>query len=358
MIYRILFLILSYIFILIFPSLSLAQTTITVASLPGFEGTINENEAASKYEKFSSRLFEKNREIIPTAFALINTIGYPNGRSIIRQFPHLEFGAAMGGGIYKYNRQNEYTDDNPAFPFAGVNGGFHIGTGIISSLDVTFKVFVFSFGAVYDKSGNIDGDGANTAYNMDIKDADLNSYGIKFRYNFVERRVILPLIFSFGGMTFNLAFDYMTGEMKSNFQIEDLEEISYSGVPTGLLLDVSGEPDSDFSIYSVTPEAFIYFDFFTFFSLYTGPSVSFNFGEFNFDMTAQGYILNPGNHNERIATADLTSKYKMEPKLFLPKWTVGLEFSVLALRIQVEGSTLLTSASDSFTGQAGIRFQF
>ncbi|MCU0821474.1 MAG: hypothetical protein MUC95_03245 [Spirochaetes bacterium] len=68
-----------------------------------------------------------------------------------------------------------------------------------------------------------------------------------------------------------------------------------------------------------------------------------------------GYL---GTEGEQIATVHLVSKYTMEPKLFLPKWTVGLEFSLLALKIQVEGSTLLTSASDSFTGQAGIRFQF
>lgn len=345
-------------FFIIFAASTLyGQTTIEltpVVSIADIESV------ESGYEEFPNLLFDENKEIIPTALAIVNTLGYPNGRATIRQFPHLEFGAAAGGGILEFSRKDDYTDDKPTFPFGAVNGGFHIGTGIIDTVDVTFKVFIFSFEDVADDTKDFEGEGNNTSYKMEIADAELNSYGVKFRYNFVKRRVIYPLTFAFGGMSLNLAFDYISGNMESTFRTADIQRIDYNnnGTASQLKLDVAGVPEIDFDIYTITPEAYIYFDLFMFLSFYTGPSVSFNFGEFNFNLDAEGTLVDEGNNDELLATAELHSEYKMEPRLFIPRWTAGFEISILALKLQVEGSTILTSASDSFTGQVGARFQF
>jgi len=343
-----------------------AETAVTLDSsvYPGVTMS-NVEDVTERYTEFPDLFFNTNKEVIPSALALINTIGYPSGRSSIKQFPHLEFGTAVGGGVYEYTRKDSYKDGDPTIPFGGANGGFHVGTGIISGLDITFKVFVFSFESVADDTKKIEGKGDDTEYKFEIIDADFSSFGAKIRHTLVPRRVIFPLGFAFGGISLNLGFDYMKGEMKTYFELTDVEAIeeeltigtnTYN--PYNATLEISGTPEIDFTIYSISPELLFYFDFFYHFTLYTGPSASINFGEFNFNLDADGVLYFGDTDGAQIASANLKSKNKMKPKRMIPKWNVGIEFHLLALKLQVEASSVMTALTESFTGQAGIRFQF
>jgi hypothetical protein len=63
--------------------------------------------------------------------------------------------------------------------------------------------------------------------------------------------------------------------------------------------------------------------------------------------------------NEQLATAELISNNTMKPKLFIPKWTLGLELNFLNFKVQLEATAILISGiTDSIIGQAGVRFDF
>ncbi len=344
------------------PSALLAKTDLTVDTT-GYSTTFTDLDFIEQtYEAYPDCLFDTNKTVIPSALAMINTLGYPNGRSSIKRFPHVEFGFAMGGGVLEYKRMQKYEDENPTIPFGGVNGGFHFGTGIVDRVDITFKIFVFSFESIAENTKKIEGEGDNTKYKFELKDADLNSYGAKLRYNLVKRRVIYPLVFAFGGISVNLGFDYLKGKMESYFEFTDTQYIdaNISGmnyVNTPVSVAFQGVPKIEFDIYSITPEALLYFDLFHHFTIYTGPSASINFGEFIFSLQSNG-VMTSETLNVPLAIASINAEYKMKPKQVITKWNIGLEFHLLALKLQVEAATVLTSATESFTGQVGLRFQF
>jgi hypothetical protein len=289
-------------------------------------------------------------------------MGYPNGKSTIKKFPHFEFGAAVGAGVLGVNRGDDYTDDHPSIPFFGANGGFHFGTGVADDIDVTVKFF--SLGWFVTVKEEIEENGDTTSFRMKFTDSDIYSVGVKARYNWKERKTLVPILFSFGGISFNLGLDYMYGKWRADSQFTDVQTVNLGAEGTGAAIStVTGYSQIDWNIFSLTPEAFVYADILYLFSLYTGPSISINIGSYNFDMVQNGDLraqvaFGTLSINEQIGTVSMVSKNEMHPYIILPKWTVGLEINLWVLKLQVEGAAILTSVMDSGMIQAGVRMQF
>ncbi len=331
-----------------------ASTNVMLNPLPGYDFA-DTTSAETKFKSFPDLFFSKNKNIIPTAFAMLNPIGYPNGKSAIKAFPHLEFGIAAGGGVLEYKRKDDYTDTDPSIPFGGFNGGFHLGTGITDKIDVTFKVFIFSLEWISSFDQSFEGEGLNTSYSIEIDDSEILSFGMKARYNLAKRMVIYPVYLAFGGISLNMGFDYMKGKMESAVEFVDTQSVeTVSSGALNITADITGEPSIKWQLYTATTEAFVYFDFVYYFSLYTGPSVSFNYGFFNFDVDGTGTL---NVDTAPLGDIYLRSRNHMEPKLVIPKWTVGLEINIMSLKLQLEGSAILTSITDSILAQIGARIQ-
>ncbi len=319
----------------------------------GFSGA-EAGVAELVFEQYANTYYEKNKKVMPNAFALVNTLGYPNGKSAIKAFPHFEFGAAVGVGVVEGDRLDKFTKENPEMPFAGVNGGVHFGTGLADDIDLTVKFFTFNSDTFpsFDKS-----DKQDRAYvKIEMESLKYRSMGAKLRYTVLGDTTLVPLFLSFGGISTNLGVDYMKGKAQGKFQFTNLESITVGGTTTGTMATYNTVGTIDWSILSVTPEVFVYMDLLYFFSLYTGPSVSFNTGKFDVKMDGTGNLKTTGG--TQIGTMTLTTSESFKPSPILPKWTVGLEINLAFFKLQVEAASLLTSPKDSGMVQVGARMQF
>lgn len=361
---KLLFSILIFSIIIFIPLYSEAGTTVTLTPDPlipaPFIGT-ELSDAEAEFEQFVDGFFTENEEVIPSAFAMVNTLGYPNGKSAIKQFPHFEFGVAVGAGILELNRSDDFSEENPTIPFGGINGAFHIGTGITERLDVTVKFFSLSWFYKVDES--FDDESEDVSYKVTVKDTDIYSVGAKFRYNLLPSITLIPILFTFGGVSLNLGFDYMNGETKTILEMQDTEDIEISGWTVPAKATYTNEGKIEWSFFSVTPEILVYLDLLYFISLYTGPSVSLNYGSFDFTMDGSGNIVSdsavgPFTAGTDIADIDVAIAYSMTPYAMIPKWTVGLEFNLWVLKLQAEVTSILSSPNDSVMGQVGVRMQF
>ncbi len=340
-----------------------AGTNLDIVINPSLGDTFaNEAQTEADFEKWPNSFFSTNDKVIPNALAMVNTMGYPNGKSTIKKFPHFEFGAALGLGLLGADRGDEYTDEHPSIPSLGANGGFHFGTGVADDIDVTVKFF--SLGWFVTVREEIKETGDTSSIRFKFTDSDVYSFGIKGRYTWFERKTLVPILFSFGGISLNLGLDYMYGKWRADSEFVDVQTITFSGAGN---VDgrstISGSTQIDWSIISLTPEALIYADILYLFSVYTGPSLSFNVGSVNFDMKQTGEIRALATSgsvsiNEQIGTVSMISDNNMHPYYILPKWTVGLEINLWVLKLQVEAAAILTSISDSGMIQAGVRMQF
>ena len=82
---------------LYFPVSSDAGTDITITPEAGYN-YFDLSQTEADYEAFIDGFFTENEEVIPSGLAMVNTLGYPNGKSTIKPFPHFEFGVAAGVG--------------------------------------------------------------------------------------------------------------------------------------------------------------------------------------------------------------------------------------------------------------------
>lgn len=338
-----------------FPMSLHAGTNITVTDLTGFDDVA---QVEADYEAFIDSFFTENEEVIPSGLAMANTLGYPNGKSTIKPFPHFEFGVAAGAGILEYGRYEDFSEENPTIPFGGINAAVHVGTGITERLDVTVKFF--SLGLVYKVDESFDDEAGDVAYKVRIKDTEVYSVGAKFRYNLLPSITIVPLLLSFGGVSVNLAFDYMKGDTKILMEMSDTETVVIGATPYDATATYNNEGKIEWNLYSVTPEMLVYLDLLYFISLYTGPSVSFNYGTFDFTMKGNGDItgVTAPFTGVQLATSTVDIDYSMKPYAVIPKWTLGIEFNILMLKLQAEVTSILSSPTDSVMGQVGIRMQF
>jgi len=345
------------------------------------------DDVESTYGAFPRAFFNKNSDVLPTGMALVNTLGYPNGKSIIKKFPHFEAGVAAGAGVYKYDRYEDFDsetlENNPVIPGGGANGSVHFGTGIGKRTDITFK-FLW-VGPFYSYDDTFDESDSNQDLTVRIHDTDIFSIGAKFRYRLIDRKRLVPFVFTFGGISTNLSVDYLKTYVKTSvdfsktesvdFRVQDPFDPAESDLNTvGLVSTVTGEAVLNTNLLSVTPEILVYFDLFYLFSIYTGPSAMFNFGAFNFDIDARGQMVNDAPltvfsdtlgyplelvaADQEVSTARLESTNRLQPQRIIPKWTVGLEINLWVLKIQAEVAAVLTSYTDSATAQVGVRVDF
>jgi hypothetical protein len=354
---RLIFLILILSVAAYFPVNAYAGTDMTITPIIGITAPEALN-AEMEFEAFVDNFFTENEEVIPGGLAMVNTLGYPNGKATIKPFPHFEFGVAAGVGILEYGRYEDFSEDNPTIPFGGINAAVHVGTGITERLDVTVKFF--SLGLVYKVDESFDDEAGDVEYKVRIKDTEVYSAGAKFRYNLLPSITIVPLLLSFGGVSVNLAFDYMKGETKTILEMKETRDIKVSGIDETVEASHINEGKIEWNLYSVTPEMLVYLDLLYFISLYTGPSVSFNYGTFDFTMNGSGKLVGQGPNfaGTDIADIDVRIDYSMKPYAMIPKWTLGIELNILMLKLQAEVISILNSPTDSVMGQVGIRMQF
>ena len=328
-----------------------AGTTITLTDKSGgWLSTTEIGNASKEYEKFIDDFFTKNEQVLPSGMAMVNTLGYPNGKAII---DNLQFGTAIGIGILEYTRYNNYSDSNPTVPSAGANAGFHIGIGITKRIDITAKLF--NLGWIYRPEYKKDKSAETTAYDISVEEVKVISAGLKFRYNLVQRTRIIPIILSFGGITLGLQFDYMKGSMESTLKFTETETISYGGISTSAVGEWNNTGKLEWQYFTVTPEILMYFDVLYFFSLYTGPGISFNTGSMDFSMTGTGTVK---QGSTTLATGTVDINYKLKPYRVMPKWTAGLEVNLFILKLQAEVASMLLSPTETVYGQVGVRMQF
>jgi len=333
-----------------------------------------ENDVAAHPEAF----FNLNDKTLPYGFALANTIGYPNGKSLIKPFPSFEFGLSGGAAVYKYKRSGDFGKDNPKIPGMGANAAIHFGSGINDVSDITFKLLYSQ--NFYKPDKKLTKDNTKRDYEFKLTEMNMLSLGSKVRYNIIPGSSYGPGLFSIGGLTVGVAADYMKGNIDArgiyrdrrnvNFTVTD--PLTYDTITRSILTEstIRGNTSLSWNIVSVTPELFTYLDLLYVFSFYTGPSASFNAGSVKIRTDARGEtknvnsIYSDGNILElipadsTIATAEMNSTAKMKVPPVIPKWTLGVEINIFAFKIQIEGTTVLTSPTDSFSGQIGLRAQF
>jgi len=359
------------------------ELTTNTKVLGPFVSFVDIESLETDIEKLPNDFFRINSDVIPNGFALANTLGYPNGKSTIGKFPHFEAGAAVGVSVYKVWRYRDFDldKDNPSIPGGGVNGGFHVGTGITDRIDISVKYFTLNwFSGFYQDKLEKDKEFDNKSINGKAE-VDARSFGIKARYNLVKESSPYSVLFNFGGVSINLAFDYLKNKISASGIYAQNEETElsikdpfsdYSDEQNiQVKADLNGSMVFQNSFYSLTPEILAYFDVLYFITLYTGPSVSFVMG--SSDLTAR-FDGSVSNENEvvmysqlvqsqsiaagsNLASAVLVSDNVMNPMRMVPKWALGLEFNLWVLKIQVEAATLLTRVMnyDTFTAQFGIR---
>jgi len=350
-----------------------ASTTVKISpdpALSGFGATIDTTAAEKQFAKYIDTFFEKNRLVFPSGLAMVNTLGYPIGKSYIGQFPSFEFGTAAGLGVFQRHRQDDYTDTNPTMPGGGANGGFHIGTGITDDLDIILKFFSLNW--VYRVDETFENQGDTTQFIFYAKDINFYSFGAKLRYNIIDPMSLVPFVLKFGGVTVGCGLDYFRMTANTSMDITDTRDVSVDILGTNYSTSAVANYSSDVTftadIVSVTPEIFVYADLFYFITLYTGPSCSFNWGSLNFKMDGAGSLANSATiggivpANTQLATMTIVSDYKMGPYFVIPKWVVGAEFNFWVLKLQAEVSMALTGTNtdiaDSMMAQVGVRFHF
>jgi len=332
--------------------------------------------ASDELTQHPNQFTHLNSEVIPTGMALANVLGYPNGRAMIGQFPHFEFGVSAGVAVYQLFRYEDYNKDNPEIPGGGVNGAFHFGTGIDDRMDIMFKIFILGSYYRYDKTFSQEAD--DRSYSMQGTDNSIYSFGVKTRYN-----LIMPSarsLFSFGGINANIAFDYMSARFAARGSYRTKQTVTMTiadpgfddtEIPVELEGTVTGTTSIQWHLFSITPEVLAYFDVFYFISVYSGLSVSINRGAVTFEADAEGELHNTAPiylpsapatpivaTGENIATGRLHADSSMTPNIILPRFIFGLEFDFWAFKLQVEASSVLTSPTDSFTAQIGVRTEF
>ena len=351
----------------IYPNGAVLGPAVTFTDISATEAEIREHP---------ENLLKNNDEQIPYGFALANTFGYPNGKAII---PNFEAGIATGVAVYQYDRYENFSKDNPKIPGAGANAAMHFGFGVTEDTDITFKLFINQ--GMYSPDTDISKDSDTRSYDITLDETDLVSIGVKGRYNLVGATSLVPVLFSFGGITAGVAVDYSHGKVSSSATYIDRRSVSFTGTSSfsgdsftqtvDVETEVSGKATMEWNIVSVTPEIMTYIDLLYFFTIYTGPAVSLNAGTANFNMTANGALrnLDPvyadeagittlAGPNETIATGNLSANMPYDVPLAVPLWKLGLEINLMAFKIQAEAATVLTSPADSFTAQFGLRVQF
>jgi len=333
-------------------------------------------DSEDQIKEHPESLIDNNEKVIPYGLALANTLGYPNGKSII---PNFEAGIAAGAAVYQYDRAGNFSKDDPKIPGIGANAAFHFGLGLTADTDISFK-FLINKG-MYSPDKAIKKETDERMYDVTLEETDIVSFGLKGRYNLIKEITVIPFIFSFGGVTAGVAVDYTHGKISSKGIYQDTRLLEFEGVDSfsgdsftqevNVKTSVEGEAAIEWNMISVTPEIMGYVDLFYIFSIYTGPALTLNAGSANLSMTANGELTNltpvysDDGHitelvgvNETVATGALNANAPLSVPIAVPLWKAGIELNILAFKLQAEAAVVLTDPAKSFTAQVGARVQF
>ncbi len=304
-----------------------------------------------------------NGPFLADGFALANITGYPNGSATIGTFPHFEVGVASGAGCtnMEYFDESSEASENGSFPMIIPNPVLHFGFGLLGGLDFIGKIFSFD-SRMY-----------NLTYENDLATPDdykFLSIGGRVRYNILPRFTIVPVLFSFGGITLSAGADGMIGKIKVHGKYDayfENIEVSGGGLPANYTIsrvDFAGTYDAEVSwkVISGTVNALAYLEFFTIFTFYTGFGISIGTGYFSIDFTGVGtcttddtvYTTIVGTNN--VGTLTFISKNTYTAHPFIPTYIVGAEVGLFFIKAHVETMVNLYNGKD-VTALFGIRFQ-
>ncbi len=304
-----------------------------------------------------------NGSFLADGFALANITGYPNGAATIGSFPRFEAGVASGAGCTNMEYFDDESDasENGSFPMIIPNPVLHFGFGLIGGLDVIGKIFSFD-NRMYDFT-----------YENDLATPDeykFLSIGGRVRYNILPRFTIVPVLFSFGGVTLSAGADGMLGKITVHGEYEAyFENISVSGggLPAGYTIsrvDFTGTYDAEVSwkVISGTVNALAYLEFFTIFTFYTGFGITVGTGYFSIDFTGVGTCTTDDTTyntivgSNQVGTLTFTSNNTYNAHPFIPTYIVGAEVGLFFFKAHVETMVNLYNGKD-VTALFGIRFQ-
>ena len=102
-------------YITLFPILATAGTTFIINPNRPILGPdvdyANIDRVGNDFRKIPQNLYKSNKEIFGTGMSLANPLGYPTGDAILKPFPTIEFGWAIGGSVHEYERMAGFDID-------------------------------------------------------------------------------------------------------------------------------------------------------------------------------------------------------------------------------------------------------
>ena len=314
-------------------------------------------EAADQIQKAADSLGPG----MSNAYALSNVGGFPIGTSYLGKFPSFYLGFVLNAGLANM----EYFDDDRekeqgVYPGVALNPAVIFGLGLGKGFDVMGKLFLFSDGFYMPP---VDYEYAK------LEKINIYSIGAKLRYQYIEKKIILPGLLEFNGLTFSAGSDMMYGKIQLSGEVSyPLDAISVdtgSGIKElNLAFDPAYSSELGWVVADVNVQAVAYMDFLWIFDFYTGFGLSGNLGFFNLSIDGSGvvttddvdYKANNAGSNE-VATVSVKSDNKYSPYYIMPFYIVGFEADVYIFRISLESMVNLRNGSD-VNVQIAVRSQF
>lgn len=284
------------------------------------------------------------------AFVMSNVAGYPIGDAYIGKFPSMFFGVSGTVGLanMKY-----FDEDRPreqsVYPAFAPNADILIGFGMGGGFDMMFKIMVFS----------------DTMWRppLNTKSAKLSKFniysgGFKLRKNLIERKVILPRVFNFGGFTISAGADYMEGIFAINGQYKYIMSNIFVN-PPGNLLNLTFDAVYNFNLkwmmLSASAQAIVYFELFWLFDLYTGVGMALTHGYTKLDGSGVGTLTYQTSGDLGMIFARANYHYRARP--FTGLFIVGLEINLWLLKVNIENMINISNGKD-MSLQVGSRIQW
>ena len=295
---------------------------------------------------------------------LSNMTGYPLGVAILGDFPSFFAGFTTSSAFtnmryFDPDRQKK----QGAFPFATLNPAIYFGLGLGKGMDVMGKLFIYSDGLYRPP---IDFSYAT------LKKLNLCSAGGRFRYNYIPRKVILPGLLEFGGLTFagGLDFQYSKTSISGtlSYTMHNIE--TGQPAPADILDNATYKPDYSASItwYTLTGSgtALAYMEFFWVLNFFTGFGVAVNWGSLSLDANGTGnvtttdpdYLAAPAPAGSPdVGTLAFETSNTYHPYYAIPIYVAGLEINLYFIRVAFQTQVNMWNRQD-VTMELGCRFQY
>ncbi len=338
-------------------------------SSPSYSGIIIDSsgtpfvpvEGVLQYQSEIENIFNTTGPAFATAILLANIGGYPVGTSSLGGPGHFFVGLSLNVGMANMKFFDDDLDrPRGYYPGFGPNPAIFAGIGLDDRLDLFLKFFMYN-DSIYRPP-------VDFSY-ASLTGINLYSAGAKFRYRTVDRVIIFPGLFHFGGIVLSLGADVMSGTLSFDGKYPyDLGTILVdtggSGIqPAPVVLNSIYSAKMRWYMASVTLEGLVFFDIFWIFSVYTGAGITLGYGTFEMKALAYGigvttntdYITNRGT--DQIGYISATADTLYRPKLYHPLFIIGFDINLFITRISVESVVDMRNRSD-INLQLGARFQY